>query len=717
MAEPSRGRFALRLPLDASGIKERKAERALRVVVHDRGGTSFDEVVRFDARGHATATFSFAERPRALQVVVGPENATAADLLHMQTLVVDLPPHDWEKLPEFQPVPIPIPPYWWWQWWDWCRTFTIRGRVVCPDGSPVPGATVCASDVRLWWWWLGTSQVGCATTDATGSFEIDFTWCCGWWPWWWWQLREWQLEPILAEVIAPHLPPRPGPPPPLTPKPDFAALAAIGGTQPVAAKSARFEPDVAARVRSGLVAQLPRVPGLEPLRVWPWWPIWPWLDCDPDIIFKVTQDCLGQERLIVNETIWDTRWDIPTTLNVTLVANDEACCIQVCADPNDCPTGNCAVVTDVCSTQTDSIGGNPGAPADPAGFAYPAVAATWGDRPFAGTLPIYGAFGALANVDFYEFEWSDDGKVTWQSMPVAGAAGFSRSYWGPPVGGVAPIKFWDVPFPMTTIGTHRVIETRSHFEASNDPGTWGASRFWAANTNLLIQWLTEGVFADGLYHLRIKGWNLVAGNLTNPRILLLCDLQQDNDLVLSIDNRVVGLAAHPSVPGHVCGGGTVHTCTREPDSDFLDIRVNGQSVMACDIVDAKQGGPLVIDFVAHDPDGHLGYYSLQATYGENLVVDLLSAPGATLAPGPASPPFPAAAQVGPDYGAALGQGALSPNWKGGSLRLTIPDLRQAFPVNCAYQLELRAYKRTIAGCDYSYPYRNLSEFSFTVLVV
>ena len=53
-------------------------------------------------------------------------------------------------------------------------------------------------------------------------------------------------------------------------------------------------------------------------------------------------------------------------------------------------------------------------------------------------------------------------------------------------------------------------------------------------------------------------------------------------------------------------------------------------------------------------------------------------------------PVPAAAQVGPGYAMALGQGAGSPVWRGGALRLRV-KAKAAFPVTCCYQLELRAH--------------------------
>ena len=47
------------------------------------------------------------------------------------------------------------------------------------------------------------------------------------------------------------------------------------------------------QVRAQLLEKLPASPELAALRIWPWWPWWPWWDCTPDIIFRVTQDCLS----------------------------------------------------------------------------------------------------------------------------------------------------------------------------------------------------------------------------------------------------------------------------------------------------------------------------------------------------------------------------------------------------------------------------------------
>jgi hypothetical protein len=147
----------------------------------------------------------------------------------------------------------------------------------------------------------------------------------------------------------------------------------------------------------------------------------------------------------------------------------------------------------------------------------------------------------------------------------------------------------------------------------------------------------------------------------------------------------------------------------------VDVRINGVSAGPCSNVDATDGGVLEVDFVAYDVDEHLAYYSLIATYGKNLAVNLLTAAGATLSP-VALGATPAADFVGPNYGAAQAQGAASPHWRAGGLRLTIPDLRNAFPETCCYQLELRVYKRTIVSCDSNFTPWKLSYYSLTVVV-
>jgi catechol 2,3-dioxygenase-like lactoylglutathione lyase family enzyme len=755
--------FKLEVPLSAPAIEGVKPDLNVKVAVQNQQGAIQAQIVKFDENGKGVAKFAFAERPGKLGVAVGPPGATDQELFGLQTLRVDVPARLW-KDPQVVFPPIPIPPYYWYWWWRWCRDFTVRGRVVCPDGRPVPGAKVCAFDVDAWWWWSSKQLVGCDTTDATGSFEIKFRWCCGWWPWWWWRMRTWYLEPFLLERILPVLEREPQlrPIPLPDPIPDlhvfehlvggeqFAALnltrhlavkpatssieagaapdAVVAAAGVVTQASLLVNPDVLADLREPLVARLPRVPELEQLHIWPWWPWQPWSDCTPDIIFRVTQDCVQAGTVIVEEGYGQARWNIPTSLDVTLVANNQACCLE---DPPGDPEGTCALLTNVCWDSINAIGGNPGAPAAPVGYLNPGDVSIGGDRPYGGNVLIQGQVGN--DVEYYDFQRSDDDGATWNDMPGAAVGDVPRQFWIP----LTNTFVW-VP-SLDTIDGRLVFESRQHYEATHDPGTWGLTRFWmAANYLSLMNWLTQTPFINGRYRVRIRGWKLVGGTLAEQQKpgtgLLTCSTLTPAELVLRIDNRLEGAASgHPMAdPNHPCGGGTVHTCTLEPDTDFLDVRIvrrdaNGVptgviiQVGACGNVPIGPQDLLQVDFFAHDPEGHLAYYTLQATYKENLARNLLTLPGMTLTP-LGSAPVPAAAQVGPSYAQARSVnpppagGAAAPTWHGGAIRLEV--LAQlAFPETCCYQLELRAHKRTVVSCYHGFwGHTNYSEYSFMIVV-
>ena len=360
------------------------------------------------------------------------------------------------------------------------------------------------------------------------------------------------------------------------------------------------------------------------------------------------------------------------------------------------------------------IGGNFGATATPVGYANPGLVSINGDRPFSDNVSLWGVFGNSSNVDYYEFEWATSLAGPWNPMPPAAAGNFSRRFWGPalPAG---PNDWYPVPFNFTNISGRNVVESREHFEANNGAGTWGITRFWDTSRDFLMNWLTASNFPDGTYYLHVRAWNLVANNLTNSRILPMCDLEDENYIVLTIDNRTTdGGDGHPApnTLGHPCGDGTVHTCTMEPDTDIVKVTIGGQEVGPCKNVQASPGSPLVVDFYAYDEDGHLAEYSLIATYGENLFRDLVGLADSITPLGGLGVPM--AAQIGPDYAAALVAGATSPIWAGGGMRLTINDSSLAFPEPCCYQLELRASKRTIVGCSGGREHDNLSEYSFGV---
>lgn len=206
------GKFTLTVPIDASGIDLSPGDdnaQEVRVVARDRSGALSGTSVKLSSGKSAKAKLSFGSDPGPLHIAVGPAEATDEEVMALQTLTVDVSRRKWAGEPSIELQPVVVTSYWWWWWRRWCRTFTVRGRVTCPDGSPVPGAEVCAFDVDWWFIWSSQQQVGCATTNVDGTFEITFRWCCGWWPWWWWRARRWQLDDLLASRVNEVLRPRP----------------------------------------------------------------------------------------------------------------------------------------------------------------------------------------------------------------------------------------------------------------------------------------------------------------------------------------------------------------------------------------------------------------------------------------------------------------------------------------------------------------------------
>ena len=113
-----------------------------------------------------------------------------------------------------------------------------------------------------------------------------------------------------------------------------------------------------------------------------------------------------------------------------------------------------------------------------------------------------------------------------------------------------------------------------------------------------------------------------------------------------------------------------------------------------------------------------GVVDLALEFGDDGYTPLLTLPGVTLGPSSLAPSWaPAAVQLGPNYADALGQGATSPVWSGGAVRLTV-NAFAAFQVSCAYLLVLNVYKRTIVDCNPvgDDPQQNVSYQSFTIKV-
>lgn len=696
------GKFKLDVPLDASQVKGFKPEKPVKVVVLTGEGRPLaSKLVELNAKGLGQASFGFERSPGAVRVMVGPGDVADDEIGGLQTLNVAVAARAWLK-PQLVLKPIRISAYYWRWWLRWCRTFTVHGRVVCADGSPVPGAKVCAFDVDNWWWWASFQQVGCATTDATGAFTLTFKWCCGWHPWWWWRLRDWKLDLDLVDRIQdlirvrPDFPriPRPQPLPDPVVFQELLGGLGTGPLRPSAARLQAFDPASLAPLREKLLARLPRPQDAALLQVWPWGPFEPWNDCTPDIAFRVTQNCDGVERTIVNEPWWRTRWNIDTEIDVKLVANDQACCLR----PEDPPPENCVIPFSVCGVPSFDIGGNFGAPATPVGYLNPGENTVVADAPWAGVLRL----SADVGVDYYEFEVTTTpaNPASWVPVSPLSAGGFSRLYWDVPTTSMLPAHF-----PFTVIDGRNVCESRGHYEATHDPGNWGTGNdhiWFGTEFDTLMLWLTENNYNNGTHHLRLIGYDESGGQLQNRRVLPLCGTDNDNALAVTLDNRLPA------------------TLAREPRADVISVRLGGVEAGPCSNTQLKPTDTLEIDFIAYDLDAHLSEYTLHATYGKNLAVNLLGLlglPGVTLTGIPLDGE-PAALQAGPTYPAALLQGAPRPVWAGGGLRLHVPAsaIRQAFPVTCCYQIELWVLKRTVASCDGNRPHRAFSFYSLTVNV-
>ncbi len=702
------------IPIDASKIADadRKQQR-VKVAVQQRDSVK-SQIVAVDG-GKAELKFDV-EPKLPISIAVGPETASDQDIFNLQTLTATVSPAQWTDSKSLTTAVLVITPNWWIGWLRWCREFVITGRVVCPDGSPVPGAEVTAYDVDFFWWWSSAVQIGgSVVTDASGHFTMKFRWCCGWWPWYWWQLRQWRLDFDLVSKLKPvvDLNPRlkfPAPDP--VPSLDFAALnpqplpPVIG--RPGLAIGKTIDPTVLPGLRDKLISVLPQVPEFERLRIWPWFPWAPWFDCDPDIIFKVTQKCgTGPVKVIHSENIFQTRWNVPTNLSVTLLANSDACCVPPPPPP---PPGDCMLLSSVCGDpgfQINHIGGNFGAVAPaPAGYFDPGGS----DRPFADAVSIYGLFGSSAQADYYEIEFKPHAAAVWATVPQGALLDLNRQYHDATV--PFPGNPWfGVTFPPTPLAlAGGYYESRTHYENRTPPANWNnvlSGRAWTTNYSLVASIETAGFFSDGTYDFRVIGYKTLPGggpDLATRKVLDPCGQGQNtNFLTLQIDNRV------PPNPGFTPG--TVHVATTEPDCGITNVLLGGAALAPCGAKQLTPGTALDIDFFATDPDGHLDHYTFEVKWDLGSVKSLLD----PVQVGALTLTTTAGHQTGPDYATALTQGAARPTWTGGAMHLHIADASKVFPKTCCYLLELTVYKRNIVACGGG-PYYNQMHYSFTVTV-
>lgn len=707
--------FTLNVPVDAGSIAGDAEAQDVRVAVQMQDGTFESQTVTLEPGRTATASFQFDAAPGGVRILLGPAQTEAEELAKFQTLTVDVVGHRLRGT-EHTIAPVVVSSYFWWWWHSWCREFVIRGKVVCADGSPVPGATVTAFDVDWFFWWSSKQAIASATTDIDGTFEIDFTWCCGFWPWWWWAGRVWELDSDLVPSVQAVIERDPS----LelartTLQPSLSAFSEILAPDGAAAK---FRQPLGPRdvgqlepARSTLLKRLPASTELEALRVWPWAPWSPWWDCAPDVIFTVTQTCGAPNTVILDEGVGETRYNIGQSTDVVLVANELACCRTIC-DDGPCFEGHCIDIAQICDQTLDTIGGNPGAPAGPVGYLHPGAVTpanlSDADRPFAGTVNVECA-NIMVDVDYYAIEHRVHGSATWLPLPPGAAVGFVRRWSTPlptPHSDYVAFPFVDRTVTAPVAGTANVVESREHWEATTGLPLGG---YWDVNWFLVAPLDSTKIGpGHGTYDFRVVAYEDNGdGTLTGGDPLPVCATEIDNGWVLTFNNR---LDPDPAATGP-CGTGFVTTCVTEPDAAILDVRVGGAPVSECGSVDRNSDDLLEVDFVAADSAGYLALYTLEAHYGNGHVVSLIDAaalgtPGASLV-------VLAGDHEGPTYGQALGQGAAAPHWSGGRMRLTIP-VSYAFPVACCYELKLVAYSRDVVDCYAGYGWHNTAEYSIGV---
>jgi hypothetical protein len=711
------------VPINASGIPaDERGKQRLRVAV--QSGKEIISTVVDVTSGQASAQLQL-DTTGSVTIAVGPESTSAADLFRRNTPTVTVRPQAGEGGLVYKVNPIVITLPIWRLWLIWCRTFTISGYVYGTDGNPVPSAQVSAYNVDWFWWWSSTSQVGpTAITDPTGYFSIEFTWCCGWLPWYWWELQEWRLDPVLVDKIQPVLKLNPG----LhvnSPSPELSLSFSALNPQPLppfkhpAARpnvtAPELNPSTLSAIREKLVNVLPTVPEFERFCLWPWCPWTPWFDCDPNIIFKVTQSCGGLNNVILNENVWQARIDIPTSLSVTLTANSEACTIP--PQPGQ-PDGACFLFTAACSVAAEDIGITGSGTL--AGLANPGSE----DQPFTGAVGIYGQFGYLPSephyADYYAIQYRPEGTSTWLPVPASALQPFSMTYfdatksfpfqWFNPVFAPGPLPLTGLPGQFA-----QVYMSSEFFQLSNPtpPNDWGSpltGQVWTNNIDQVAAIETAGFFTDGPYEFQIVGYTLETdGTISSNGALPGCG--KPSKLGVNYNNDFTLYFANP-IPGETY-----------PDTAINSISFNGSALPPCGIITLPPSVPFsfVVNFTASDAEGFLDSYSLTLQYGTNPPTDLVSlASVGCVAPPPPSPSCGNTAlsggQVGPTYPDAIIEGAVRPFWNGGTMTLTFADGLALFPTNCAYELILTVNKRNIVNCltEYDY-YQETVYYSFTVL--
>ena len=131
----TRTQYTLSVPLDGTAITHTEEDGPVKVVAQGANGAITSTEVDLRDKAEVTATLTFARRPSTVKIAVGPATATDDHILTADTLTARVPGRVWLDTRKLTLAAIKIGP-WYWGWWRrWCRTITVRGRLICPDGS------------------------------------------------------------------------------------------------------------------------------------------------------------------------------------------------------------------------------------------------------------------------------------------------------------------------------------------------------------------------------------------------------------------------------------------------------------------------------------------------------------------------------------------------------------------------------------------------------
>lgn len=362
----------------------------------------------------------------------------------------------------------------------------------------------------------------------------------------------------------------------------------------------------------------------------------------PDIIFKVTQNIDGINKVIYNENPAEhTRWNIPDDLAVTLEADE---CISVSLPTGGAPYDNLFLFTRVGVIPVSNMDLTDG-------YAFPDVDpaapnSSDANAPFGSSLDICGWFGVFTGVEYYKIK-------------------YSRSGGGGPVEIDEPLYNlrYDVTlnkFVSETMGPHSIGGVDNLYALPTPGLPW-------VYPDRLMRWDSTKV-PDGLYSLEIEGYAEAGGVATQVTPPTLQIDPTYGILKLQVDNT----------PPTTYEIGTITHGTDE--------------IEVCDIVEFTSG-VISIEFEVFDARGHLRSYALNAIYGHNEYVT----------PKPTSPNK--AADNYSNHISASKQWTGTAPGGSFTIEYPAADYDAGAMPSCAYQFRLGVSKRTTNGYGLVYGYR------------